>query len=627
MDGIEGVNDGSHLTTPQLLAILASRGFSDLLQGSGLRFLASNASNLPSAEDCAHHNEITAEEELVAIIVTIICVVSASVASGLTQGYMALDTMELKIKSRSGTPSEKKMAARLLPIIKEHHLLLVSLMLWNATAMEALPVFLHKLVPDYVAIILSVTLILFVGEIIPAALLTGPNQLFLVNMCVPIVRITEFVLFPLAWPIAKVLDYILGRDDGLVIYNKTQLHAMVSIQHEESVKNAHSPGKAGDLVHLDEVALIGNALKFRSMAVGDVMTPIQSVYMLSTMEKLNYKILGEIFNAGYSRIPVYYGSDKNKIVGLILAKDLIFVDPEDEPPVANFVELFGRRPLEVWSDDTLGDTLKLFQERRSHLAIVKRVNDEGEGDPFYENVGILTMEDILEEILGSDIKDERDADKEDNITPKNRDMDFARLRLLNAKMMSEEKLTDAEIGAIVGNLVSSCPQIEQLFPKSNPSMSQWDAVANLIRNHSTIINLKRSSDNYLFPVNEDMLYRRGKMSNAALLILNGKVLVQAGKDGFKAELGSWSIIAADALVLPDGSYIPDFTASIASESLRGLRITLHTAMQRSKKEQKWGNNSKGAGSLVDQTPAAVEAQVNSSSVPSGDNGSNTVAFV
>lgn len=102
-----------------------------------------------------------------------VCILCAGFASGLTQGLLSLDFTEMKIKSRSGTPAEKIYATKLIPVIKRHHLLIVTLMLWNATATEALPIFLSGLVSEYLAIIISVTLVLFVGEIIPAAILTG----------------------------------------------------------------------------------------------------------------------------------------------------------------------------------------------------------------------------------------------------------------------------------------------------------------------------------------------------------------------------------------------------------------------------------------------------------------------
>jgi metal transporter CNNM len=70
----------------------------------------------------------------------------------------------MTIKLRSGTANEKKNASKVLPIISRHHLLLVTLMLWNASATEALPIFLSGLVPEYLAVIISVTLVLFMGE-------------------------------------------------------------------------------------------------------------------------------------------------------------------------------------------------------------------------------------------------------------------------------------------------------------------------------------------------------------------------------------------------------------------------------------------------------------------------------
>jgi metal transporter CNNM len=72
-----------------------------------------------------------------------------------------------------------------------------------------------------------------------------------------------------------------------------------------------------------------------------------------------------------------YDTDVNDIIGLILAKDLIFVDAEDETPVRNFIELFGRKPSVVWHDDKLGDTLSMFRHTRGHMAIVRDVVSEG----------------------------------------------------------------------------------------------------------------------------------------------------------------------------------------------------------------------------------------------------------
>jgi metal transporter CNNM len=163
------------------------------------------------------------------------------------KGLLSLDLMEMKIKSKSGTPEEKIQAKRVLPIIERHHLLLVSLMTWNATANEALPIFLDALVPGWLAIVLSVTIVLFVGEIIPAALLTGPNQLKLASTLVPLVYVVMVIFSPIAYPISLLLDYLLGDDHGLTLYSKTELATMVKIQHEEGLTLALSVSSSPSL--------------------------------------------------------------------------------------------------------------------------------------------------------------------------------------------------------------------------------------------------------------------------------------------------------------------------------------------------------------------------------------------
>lgn len=150
--------------------------------------------------------------------------------------------MEMKIKSQSGTPKDKEHANKVLPIISHHHLLLVTLMLWNASATEALPIFLSALVPEYIAIIISVTLVLMFGEIIPASILTGPKQLQIAASLTPLVYIVMFLFFPIAYPIAKLLDWIIGHEEGLTMYSRRELATMMMMQHEEGQRRASISG-------------------------------------------------------------------------------------------------------------------------------------------------------------------------------------------------------------------------------------------------------------------------------------------------------------------------------------------------------------------------------------------------
>jgi hypothetical protein len=101
-------------------------------------------------------------------------------------------------------------------------------------AFAALPIFLETLVPPSMAILLSVTLVLFFGEIIPSAIFTGPNQLYIASSLVPVVQTVMFLLSPLAWPIATLLDWLLHDEDGAdaSVYKRGELSALIRIQYE-----------------------------------------------------------------------------------------------------------------------------------------------------------------------------------------------------------------------------------------------------------------------------------------------------------------------------------------------------------------------------------------------------------
>jgi metal transporter CNNM len=121
--------------------------------------------------------DFTEIEDVYNFLMVIVCVISADLAAGLTMGLLSLDLTKLAVKSLIGNEEEKSAAISLIPIVKQHHLLLVTLLLFNSIANETLPIFLGAIVPNYLAVILSVTLVLIFGEIIPSALFTGPHQL------------------------------------------------------------------------------------------------------------------------------------------------------------------------------------------------------------------------------------------------------------------------------------------------------------------------------------------------------------------------------------------------------------------------------------------------------------------
>lgn len=223
------------------------------------------------------------------------CIVCAALANGLTQGLLSINPLEMAIKLRSGTPEEKAQASRILPIISRHHFLLCTLMLFNASANEALPIFLDAVVPSWLSIVLSVTLVLICGEILPGAVFTGPSQIKIASTLTPLTIGLMGLLSPIAYPLSLSLDYFLGTDDGMTVYNRYEIAAMMQIQHEEAQKGEHR--FKIDNIQVDEVNIIDGALKFRDTKVAKVMTPAEKIFTLPITGRLNFKVSSSSFLA------------------------------------------------------------------------------------------------------------------------------------------------------------------------------------------------------------------------------------------------------------------------------------------------------------------------------------------
>ena len=152
----------------------------------------------------------------------------AGIMSGLTVGLLSIDTLDLEMKMIHGTEEQKKLASEVLPILKKHHYLLVTLLLCNAVAMEALPIFLDAVVPAAWAIFISVTVILFFGEIIPQAVCTGPQQLKIASCVAPSVNFLMIAVGIIAYPISKLLDCLLGEHHA-IRYTNNDLKALIEL--------------------------------------------------------------------------------------------------------------------------------------------------------------------------------------------------------------------------------------------------------------------------------------------------------------------------------------------------------------------------------------------------------------
>ena len=159
------------------------------------------------------------------------CLVMAAIAAGLTLGLISIDPIEMEIKKIGGTDIEKKQAEKVSPLIKRHHLLLVSLLLMNSLANETLPLFLNELVPAYAAIIISVTMVLIFCEIVPSAIFSGPKQLEYGSYFVPLTWAIVFFFFPISYPFSMILDKCIGTDHENVKfkYSRAELIELLNL--------------------------------------------------------------------------------------------------------------------------------------------------------------------------------------------------------------------------------------------------------------------------------------------------------------------------------------------------------------------------------------------------------------
>lgn len=157
-----------------------------------------------------------------------------------------------------------------------------------------------------------------------------------------------------------------------------------------------------------QVNIISGALRLKKIKVSEIMTKIEDVYMLPITAILNFETLNEIQKTGFSRIPIYEG-DKNNIKALLHVKDLAFVDPDDNTPLQSMIEFYPHPLYFVFEDVTLDVMLNEFKQGKSHMAFVRRIQDTGETDPVYQLIGVVTLEDVIEEVIQAEIIDETDA--------------------------------------------------------------------------------------------------------------------------------------------------------------------------------------------------------------------------
>jgi len=131
----------------------------------------------------------------------------SGILAGLTLGYLSLDMTALEVLSRTGTPKQREQAKKVIPIRKDGHLLLITLLMANMIVNEALPIIADPVLGGGVqAVVVSTVLIIIFAEIIPQSVCSRFGLAVGSTMVIP-VKCLIFVFFPISWPVAKLLTY------------------------------------------------------------------------------------------------------------------------------------------------------------------------------------------------------------------------------------------------------------------------------------------------------------------------------------------------------------------------------------------------------------------------------------
>ncbi len=304
----------------------------------------------------------------------------SAVCSALNVSLMALELGDLKRKSRSGNLHARKV----LPLRKNSHLSLASILLTNVGVISTTSLVLEHRFNGIIAGIASTLLIVMFGEILPQAMFIR-HALAFTSTVSPFLKIMIVVTYPISKPLQLLLDRLFGEQQTKLL-SRRELGMMIS-EHA-----GHSSSELDD----DEVEIIRGALTLSEKRVIDIMTPIKHVYWLQLNSRIDAEKIAEIKSESWSRIPVF-NKELTDCYGLLLMKDLVDMDFDEQNRTVS--ELPLKKTKTVGSKTALDTMFRKFISARTHLMPIERNG---------KIIGVVTVEDLIEEILGHEIQDETD---------------------------------------------------------------------------------------------------------------------------------------------------------------------------------------------------------------------------
>ena len=242
-----------------------------------------------------------------------------------------------------------------------------------------------------------------------------------------------YVFRPVIWSLNAFASLVL-KMLGMGLVHEQDSH------NEEEIRILLQQSRKQGVINKSEHELLENVFKFDDKVAEQIMIPRTKVVAIDIDDPLE-GIMDKIMEEGYSRLPVYKESVDN-IVGILYAKDLLkLIKNREQVDIKSLI----RNPYFITERKPINEILKEFQRKRNHIAVVL--------DEFGGTAGIITMEDIIEELVG-EIQDE--YDEEALIVVKKSDDEF------------------------VVNSLSSIIDVNKLLPVPLPESEDYDTVNGFI---------------------------------------------------------------------------------------------------------------------------------------------------
>ncbi|MFN5416880.1 MAG: gliding motility-associated protein GldE [Flavobacteriia bacterium] len=331
---------------------------------------------------------------LISIVVILILLFCSALISGSEIAFYSLSPAQknqLKLEDSKNALLAKKLLEKphdlLATILIVNNFINVGIVILSSAVLQTFKVSFQLSETTYMIleVFLITFIILLIGEVIPKVYATKNGIALAKFMARPLYFFSK--LPPFSW-----LKSFLTN--GTNIINKYAKKRVVKISSDE-LEQALALTKEDDTSH-EEQRILEGIIKFGNTEVKQIMRSRMEVEAFEEASSFR-EILAFILDAGYSRIPIYEKTFDN-VIGILYIKDLLpYFDEKDDFEWKNLI----RKPFFVPENKKIDDLLKEFQSKKMHMAVV--IDEYGGAN------GIVTLEDVLEEIIG-DITDEFDED-------------------------------------------------------------------------------------------------------------------------------------------------------------------------------------------------------------------------